>query len=55
MTFQELENKAARYEYLCACRDEVKLDLLAEVLGNRESLSELIDAFMAEEQGAPDA
>ena len=39
---------AARYEYLCTCNDEVKLDLLAECLGNRDALNELVDAFIAE-------
>ena len=41
---------AERYEFLCTCRDEVKLDLLAECIGNRDALNKLVDAFIEEKK-----
>lgn len=49
----ELERRnAERYEFLCTCTDEFALDLLAERLGDRDGLNELVDALIAERKAS---
>lgn len=46
-----LKLDAARFAYLCDCDYELTLDILAECLGQRDELTQLIDALMDEVAG----